>query len=132
VDLLAPHAILDQTENQRSRHGDDGVRTPQRERLDSLVKTIASSATREPVYGADGRHVMRARNRSSDHIGAVSVGVYNAGLKPRDEGLKRAIFAEIPACPHYYPGDRDAKRLQLIDEGVTFCRARFNDCYDVH
>jgi hypothetical protein len=66
---------------------------------------------------------MRPRDHSADHIGAVSVCVHDAGLKPCDERAQRAIFPQIASCPDHYAGNGHPKRFQLTNEGVTICGA---------
>jgi hypothetical protein len=95
VDFVGRHTLVTQAPGNGRGYGDHGARAPQREQLKPLVKPIASSATRESVRCADSSDTMRTRNCARDQIGSVTVGVYDARSKLRDERAEQAIFPKI-------------------------------------
>jgi hypothetical protein len=124
--------VLGQALRQWGRNGDYSVSTPQRDELKPFIKPIASPTTSESVHRADSRDAMCPCNRSPDQIGVVTVGVYNAGLKPRDERAQCAVLPKITPCPNYYARDRNAKRFQLFYERVIVCGAGLEYRADMH
>lgn len=119
MEPVAPHPAGNQTLSERTRDRHDGVKTPKREALRTLVESVSESPASESMHGRDRRDSKASRDTPIHHVRTVSVRVDNGReISATYAGDKRAL-AQVRASWNGKRNDLDTGVLEGAQVGLV-------------